>query len=52
MGEILQPIASWTGGVIVDVLNGLSPKCKSIGNWMKEHKTIVNAMRNSCFFIF
>ncbi|MFR0019628.1 MAG: hypothetical protein ACLRU3_06685 [Paraclostridium sp.] len=42
--RFLQPIASWTGGVIVDVLNGLANVLKSIGNWMKEHKTIVNAM--------
>lgn len=42
--RFLQPIASWTGGVIVDVLNGLANVLKSIGNWMKEHKAIVNAM--------
>ncbi|WP_211135148.1 hypothetical protein [Clostridium paraputrificum] len=42
--RFLQPIASWTGGVIVDVLNGLANVLESIGNWMKEHKIIVNAM--------
>ena len=39
--EFLQPIASWTGGVIVDVLNGLANILDRIGNWISEHKSIV-----------
>lgn len=39
--SFLQPIASWTGGVIVDVLNGLADMLSSIGNWISEHKPIV-----------
>ncbi|MDU4939621.1 MAG: hypothetical protein E6X34_14305 [Clostridium sp.] len=42
--SFLQPIASWTGGVIVDVLNGLAKVLKSIGNWMKEHKGVIEAI--------
>ena len=42
--RFLQPIASWTGGVIVDVLNGLAKVLKSIGNWMKEHKGVIEAI--------
>ena len=42
--RFLQPIASWTGGVIVDVLNGLANVLKSIGNWMKEHKGVIEAI--------
>lgn len=42
--EFLQPIASWTGGVIVSVLGGIADALNSIGNWMKEHKTIVKGI--------
>lgn len=39
--SFLQPIASWTGGVIVSVLNGLADLLSSIGTWISEHKPIV-----------
>ena len=39
--SFLQPIASWTGGVIVSVLNGLADILSSIGAWISEHKPIV-----------
>lgn len=39
--SFLQPIASWTGGVIVSVLGGIADALNAIGDWMKEHKTIV-----------
>lgn len=39
--SFLQPIASWTGGIIVDVLNGLADVLTNIGNWISEHKPIV-----------
>lgn len=39
--SFLQPIATWTGGVIVDVLNGLADVLSGIGNWISEHKTLV-----------
>ena len=39
--EFLQPIASWTGGVIVSVLEGLADVLSDIGNWMSEHKGII-----------
>ena len=35
--NFLQPIAEWTGGVIVDVLNGLGGALSGIGNWLTEH---------------
>lgn len=41
--EFLQPIAAWTGGVIVDVLNGLADVLSAIGDWLSEHKPIVEA---------
>lgn len=39
--SFLQPIASWTGGVIVSVLNGLADMLSSIGTWISEHKPLV-----------
>lgn len=39
--SFLQPIASWTGGVIVDVLNGLADTLSNIGDWISENKPIV-----------
>lgn len=39
--DFLQPIAAWTGGVIVDTLNWLADALTNIGNWISEHKPIV-----------
>lgn len=39
--SFLQPIASWTGGIIVDVLNGLADMLSSIGTWISEHKPLI-----------
>lgn len=39
--SFLQPIASWTGGVIVDVLNGLADMLSNIGSWISENKPLV-----------
>lgn len=39
--SFLQPIASWTGGVIVDILNGLADVLGRIGDWISEHKPLV-----------
>ena len=41
--SFLEPIASWTGGVIVSVLNGLADVLSSIGTWISENKPIVEA---------
>ena len=42
--SFLQPIASWTGGVIVDVLGGIADVLQVIGDWMKEHKGVIEAI--------
>ncbi|SHK37774.1 hypothetical protein SAMN02745248_02400 [Hathewaya proteolytica DSM 3090] len=42
--NFLGPIASWTGGIIVDVLNWIADALTSIGNWMSENTTIVDAI--------
>lgn len=39
--SFLQPIASWTGGIIVDILGWLSEKLVAIGDWIKEHSGII-----------
>ena len=39
--SFLQPIASWTGGIIVGVLNGLANVLSDIGGWIKEHKPLI-----------
>ena len=35
--NVLEPIAKWTGGVLLDVLNG-------IGNWIREHKDTLGSL--------
>lgn len=42
--NFLQPLASWTGGVIVDVLKGLADALKGISDWITEHQTTVQVM--------
>jgi phage-related protein len=36
--NFLQPIAEWTGGVIVDVLKDVGDKLKDISDWIDEHR--------------
>lgn len=50
--KFLQPIASWTGGVIVSVLTGLAKALNSIGDWMKNHQRIVDAITISLTAFF
>lgn len=35
--SFLNPVAEWTGGVIVDVLKGLGDVLSTIGDWLSEH---------------
>lgn len=35
--DMLKPIAEWTGGVIVDVLENLSDVLSNIGDWISKH---------------
>lgn len=44
MGEwlwdnFLAPIAKWTGGVIVKVIESLAKALKKVGDWIKKHQT-------------
>lgn len=42
--SFLQPIASWTGGIIVTVLGEIADVLSNIGDWMKEHKGVIEAI--------
>jgi hypothetical protein len=33
-----EPIAVWTGGVIVTVLEGIGGGLKTIGDWINDHQ--------------
>lgn len=35
--NFLQPLAEWTGGVVVDVLKSLGDVLSNIGDWLSEH---------------
>ena len=35
--NVLEPLAKWTGGVIVKVMEGLGKALSSIGDWLKVH---------------
>ena len=39
--KFLKPIAEWTGGVIVTVIEGIANALKGISDWISEHKTLI-----------
>ncbi|KGH33953.1 tail protein [Lactococcus cremoris] len=39
--SFLQPLAKWTGGVIIDVINGLGDALKGVSDWIDKHQTTV-----------
>lgn len=41
--SFLQPIAGWTGGVVVIVLNGLAAALEGISSWVTKHTGAVQA---------
>jgi len=42
--NFLQPVASWTGGVIVGVLQGLANGLRGVSDWISAHQGAVQAM--------
>lgn len=42
--NFLQPVASWTGGVIVGVLEGLSGALYKVSDWISAHQGLVQGM--------
>lgn len=41
--SFLQPIAGWTGGVVISVLNGLASALEGISSWVTKHTGAVQA---------
>lgn len=39
--NFLQPLAAWTGGIIVRVLGWIDEKLNTIGKWMRDNKSVV-----------
>ena len=50
--NFLEPIATWTGGVIVNTLNGLADILTNIGNWMSENQSVVTGMEAAVLGFF
>ena len=42
--KVLEPIAKWTGGVIVDVMNGVADALSKVGDWMSNNQGVVDTM--------
>jgi hypothetical protein len=42
--NFLQPIAAWTGGVITDVLNGITDGLKKVSDWISTNQSLVQGM--------
>ena len=42
--NLLQPLLSWTGGVIVDTINLVADALSKIGSWMSENQSVVDTM--------
>lgn len=39
--SFLQPLASWTGAVIIDAINSLAKALKGVSDWIKKHQKTV-----------
>ena len=39
--KFLKPVASWTGGVIVTVIENIAKALKGISDWISQHQTLV-----------
>lgn len=50
--KFLLPVASWTGGVIVNVLKGLANILTTIGNWMSDHISVVEKITTTIVAFF
>lgn len=42
--NFLEPVAKWTGGVIVSVLGWIAEKLTAIGDWISSHQEVVQGM--------
>lgn len=50
--NFLEPIAKWTGGVIVDTLNLVANALSNIGDWMSNNQGIVTGMEIAVLAFF
>lgn len=50
--SFLEPIAKWTGGVIIDVLKKLADALNSISDWVDKHQKAVETMAKVIMGIF
>ena len=39
--KFLKPIATWTGGIIVGALKGITSALNGVSDWIKNHQTAV-----------
>ncbi len=42
--SFLQPIASWTGGVIADALAGVAEGLTAVSDWISEHQQLIETL--------
>ena len=42
--NLLKPLLSWTGGVIVDTINGVADALSKVGTWMSDNQETVDAI--------
>ena len=42
--ELLLPLAQWTGGMILEILEGLTQKLQGVSRWIGENQSAVRAM--------
>lgn len=42
--KFLQPIASWTGGIIIDVLKKLTDALRAVSDWINSNESVVRNM--------
>ncbi len=50
--SFLQPIAKWTGGVIIDVLRKLADALNGVSSWVDKHQKAVEAMAKVLIAMF
>lgn len=50
--EFLQPIAEWTGGVIVDTLDGIATGLDKVSSWMSENQRTVESITTAVALFF
>ena len=41
---LLLPLAQWTGGMILEILEGLTQKLQGVSRWIGENQSVVRAM--------